>query len=64
MMQYQDAVVPVQVFSVEAREDTHPYICLPILTLQPATHWYSAQCREQFSSQAEYSQHEEIPADS
>lgn len=29
MMQYQDAAVPAQVFSVEAQQDAHPYIFCP-----------------------------------
>lgn len=53
-MQYQDVVVPAQVFPVEAKEDTPPYMCLPILTLSPATRQRSAQRREQFSTPVEY----------
>ena len=34
-MWYQDAAVYAQAFSVEAREDTHLYSCLPLLALSP-----------------------------
>lgn len=62
-MQYQDVVVPAQVFPVEAKEDTHPYICLPILTLSPATRQRSAQQGVVFNS-SRIHQDEEISVDS